>query len=198
MRFWIVLFVLFSVPNQAWADACLERFKTLLEGNSPDTPVKIHITQEVSGAPATKNWFYGDGQGNWMTEMIEPETMQWTLFRSDSMYSSTDKGSTWSFVREMNSDGSKKAAEEMLEKHRASATNTICGSEEVDGTTYETVSGEYTSAALQGAAVEQKYWVEPATDWIARSYTNSRTSAFEMKVTQVLEVQSSVDLPNPE
>ncbi len=198
MRGFILFVLLLATAHPANADACLEKFRMLLAGNDETTPVKIHITQEIVGATTTQNWFYSDGAGNWMTEMIEPEAMQWTLFRDDRMYSSTDKGDSWAFVREMPSGDAKAVAQEHLAKHKESATDTLCGSEKVDGVSYETVSGKYVSAPLQGAEMAQKYWVDPDNGWIARSFTHSKTSAFEMKVTQVLEVQAEVNIPNPE
>lgn len=197
MRIWIGLFLVFALSNQARADDCLERFKALLAGNAVTTPVKMHITQEIVGSPPTQNWFYGDGKGNWMTEMIEPVAMQWTLFHSGRMYSSSDKGATWSFIRETDSEASKAAVAETLKSQRDTTSNTVCGTEEVEGTSYEVVSGEYISAPLQGAAVEQKYWVEPDTGWIARSSTHTKASGFEIKVTQTMEVQSDVSIPSP-
>ena len=196
----LLLSFLFSslAPVQfANADECMDRFKELMMGQLERGAVKIHITQQMKGAPATKNWHYNNGEGHWMTEMIDPVDMPWSMAHENRFYSSADQGKTWKFVSEMDDAAAKQKAREMLEQDAATASNASCGSEELEGTTYETVSGTHVSSVMQGAEVSHKYWVNPDDGWIARLDSTTSGNGFEMTTSQVLEPASDLQLPVP-
>ena len=188
---------LFSISPLAAQD-CPERFAELLKGQLHKGGVKIHVTQTIVGGMTSTNWHYNTGDGHWMTEMIEPENMAWSLMHDNKFYTSSDRGKTWTFVRAMDDAGNNENAKKQAEMNAETATNQQCGQEEVDGKMLETVSGTYISSAMQGAEIDQKYWVEPDSGWIARSTMHVKGNGFEMKTDQLLEPAQQLSLPVPQ
>ena len=179
----------------ASAETCREQFiRLLVEGNG-DGAVKIHVTQEIKGAPASQNWFYQQMPGHWMTEMIEPAGQPWVLTHNDIMYTSSDNGESWTKLRALDSDPD--AARAQMEENAQTARNEICGNEELDGVAYDTVEADYDS--LQGFKSENhhKYWVHPGTGFIAKAVYNLKAANFESTTTQLIEVAPDLDLPTP-
>jgi len=179
----------------ASAETCRDRFaRLLIEGNG-DGAVKIHVTQEIKGAPASQNCFYQQAPGHWMTEMIEPAGQPWVLAHNDVMYTSADKGENWSRLRDLDSDPD--AARAQLEENAQTARNEVCGNEELDGVAYDTVEADYVS--LQGFKSENhhKYWVHPETGFIAKAVYHLKSESFESTTTQLIEAAPDLELPTP-
>ena len=183
----------------AFANPCHDRFAELLvPGNQKTGPTRLHITQEIVGGQTSLNYHYSDGKGNGMTEMIDPADQPMSLFLDDNMYSSTDKGKSWSF---MNSYDAKKSLADMkknLTNDAAKATGVLCGREEYKGALHEVVEGNYKSTMVSGSQIYQKYWINEQTGLMVKSYSHLKGNGFESKTTQVIEPYPELKLPNPE
>lgn len=190
--------LMFATSQTSSADQCHDRFSDLLvNGNDYAGPVRLHITQEIVGARTTLNYHYSDGEGNGMTEMIDPVDDPWSLFVGDNMYMSTDKGNTWKFINSFDAEKNRENAKVALSNDLSSATDVKCGEEILDGTSYEIVEGNYIASAINGADIYEKLWVDPTSGWIAKSYRHMRSPAFESKTTQVVEAAPEFVLPTP-
>jgi hypothetical protein len=146
------LLALCAVPAQADDAACVERFKQLLvDGNPGKGPAKAHITQSF-GTMNTENNFYslGAGSADGMMEPVKGMGDQQVLFRKGKMFVSTDKGKSWTFVREMDKGASPESVKEKLKADADTATDVSCGTEALDGVDHETVEGNYVASTAQG------------------------------------------------
>jgi hypothetical protein len=179
----------------ASAETCRDRFVRLLVEGNGDGAVKIHVTQEIKGAPSSQNWFYQQEPGHWMTEVIEPAGQPWVLTHNDVMYTSADKGESWTKLRDFDSDPD--AARAQMEESAQTAKNEVCGNEELDGVMFDTVEADYVS--LQGFKSENhhKYWVHPDTGFIAKAVYHLKSENFESTTTQLIEAAPDLKLPTP-
>lgn len=192
-------FIFVATTGSAFADPCHDRFTELLvNGNQEMGAVRIHITQEIVGGQTSVNYHHSDGEGNGMTEMLEPADSPWSLFLGDKMYMSTDKGENWKFINSFDAEKSRADMKSTLTNDAAAATGILCGEEEFDGTSHEVVEGTYASSMLDGAEIYNKYWVNKQTGWISKSYSHTKSTGFESKTTQVIESVSNLTLPKPE
>ena len=199
MRRFILAMIFAASTGSAFADNCQERFSTLLvHGNHKMGPVRIHITQEIVGGKTSVNYHHSDGEGNGMTEMIEPASDPWSLFLGNKMYMSSDKGGNWKYINSYDAEKSRASTIAALTKDATIAVELTCGDEEIDGISHETVEGTYVSSMLSGAKIYNKYWVNKQTGWILKSYSHTKSGSFESKTTQVIEQVPSVELPKPE
>ena len=180
----------------AVAEPCAERFKRMLVERNDPGPVRIAVTQKVKGAPAMRSINHQASRGHWMTEMVEPANMQWTLVHDDRMFTSTDKGKTWAKLRTLDSAANAAQSRKNLEAAAATVKDAACATETVDGVTYDTVEGAYEMAAHK-TTHRDKYWIDPTTGWIARSESLTRMAGFESVVSQVIEKAPGLELPTP-
>lgn len=181
----------------ASAETCQETFVRLLVEGNGDGPVKIHATQEIKGAPASTNYFYQAAPGHWMTEMIEPANQPWVLAHDDVMYTSADKGKTWTKLRDMDSAGNEDQARKNLEENAATARNAACGTEQIDGATYDVVEADYDTLQNFKTENHNKYWVDPQSGFIARAIYEMKGQGFESVTTQLIEAAPGLELPTP-
>lgn len=193
--FWVGL-ALVAFPSMASAETCEEKFTRLLVEGNGEGPVKLIATQGMKGGMKTVNEFRMDGEGNWITEMIDPPTMPWSMVRDDVMYTSADQGESWTKVREVESEANSENARAALRADASTARDVSCSSETMDGGIVETVSGTYTSSTLQGAEVTNA-WFLTADGWIARHTSFIKAPSYEMEIEQVLEQVESVEIPSP-
>lgn len=184
-----------AAVHPASAETCRDQFVRLLVEGNGDGAVKIHVTQEIKGAPASQNWFYQETPGHWMTEVVEPAGQPWVLTHDDVMYTSADKGESWTKLRDLDSDGS--GAKAQMEEDAQTARNEACGKEELDGVMFDTIEADYDS--LQGFKSENhhKYWVHPETGFIARAVYHLKSESFESMTTQLIEAAPDLELPTP-
>ncbi len=159
-------------------------------------PTKIMVTQQIKGGAKTVNWNHQDGKGNWLTEMIEPANAQWSMGLNNVLYTSTDKGETWTKVRDMGDQNS--AHENALKERSATVKNAKCDKADLDGVVHETVEAEYKMLGAFEAVGYDKFWVNPATGYVPRLETIMKSTAFESFVEQVLEPAPKLVLPTPE
>mgnify|MGYP000719459463 CR=1 FL=1 len=182
----------------ALAETCQETFVRLLIDGNGDGPVKIHVTQEIKGAPTTKNYFYQVTPGHWMTEMIEPASQPWVLTWDDVMYTSADKGGTWTKLRDMDSAGNQDQARKNQEENAATARDAACATEEIDGVTYDVVEATYDTLQNFKTENHNKYWVNPETGFIAKAVYEMKGEGFESVTTQLIEPAPDLELPTPD
>lgn len=199
MRSFILTVIIVASAGSAFADTCLNRFSDLLvHGNHKMGPVRIHITQEIVGGKTSLNYHHSDGDGNGMTEMIEPATDPWSLFLGDKMYMSTDKGDNWKYINSYDAEKSRASTIAAMTSDAKTVSELLCGEDIIDGISHETVQGIYVSSMLSGAKIYNKYWVNKQTGWIFKSYSHTKSGNFESKTTQVIEQVSNVILPKLE
>lgn len=199
MRLALLALILVTCTGSAFADSCQKRFADLLvNGNQKMGPVRLHITQEIIGGKTSLNYHHSDGDGNGMTEMIEPANDPWSLFLGNKMYVSTDKGNNWKYLSSYDAEKSRADTKSAMTKDVAKATQLSCGKEDFNGSPHEVVEGKYISSMVSGAEIYEKLWVDLKTGWIAQSYRHIRSSGFESKTTQVVELSPNLKLPDPE
>jgi len=189
-----------GAPARADDAACRDRFvKLLVGGKASKEPVRIHATQTYAGN-TTESYFHSAGRdsGDGMMEPLKNMGQMWVLFRDRKMYTSTDGGKSWKFGRELDAASDPKVTKARLAEDSASAANTVCGEEALDGVTHDTTEGEYVSSLMQGAKVFHKYWVNAGTGWISKTETRSTAAGNESIAIQVLEPAPGFEFPKVE
>lgn len=189
----LVLLAASTVPGLA--ATCRDRFVQLLVEGNGDQPVKIHVTQEIKGAPTTTNWFYRASADHWMTETIEPAGQPSVVAYNNVMYTSADGGKTWTKLREL---GGTEDAKTALAENAKTARNEVCGEEELDGVVREVVEADYDT--LQNFKTENhfKYWVDRESGFIVKAVYAMKGKGFESLSTQIIEPAPDLNLPTPE
>lgn len=190
----LCLWLAFSVS--ASADGCRDDFAKLLTDRPDQSPVKIHITQEIQGGMTMKNYNYQANSGHWMTEMITPAQMQWTLVHDDKMYTSSDKGKSWKKLRDLNSAQNNSASNQGLLEAAETIKNASCGQEDLDGVPHKTLEADYDYPKLK-TKHHEKFWVNVKSGWIAKSVMQTTTGSFSSTTTQIIEPAPELKLPTP-
>lgn len=190
-----VLLVFAAQP--AAAEACLDRFVQLLTDVSDKGPIKIHVTQQFKGAPATENYHYQLSPDHWMSEMIKPANAPWSMGYKNVLYASMDKGKTWKKLRTLQGQGPEEKLK-MLQKNAQTAKNATCGRETLDGAEYDTVEGDYTFQGNMKIAYHHKYWIDPKTGFIRKAVYTFDSGNLSGRVTQLIEKAPGLKLPTPE
>ncbi len=132
MRLFLFALIFVTCTGPANANSCKNRFVELLvNGNQKMGPVRIHITQEIVGGKTSLNYHHSDGDGNGMTEMIDPAGDPWSLFLGDKMYMSNDRGKNWKFLSSYDAEKSRADTKSALTKDAATADGISCGEEEL-------------------------------------------------------------------
>jgi hypothetical protein len=183
----------------AQSETCQDQFTALLiKGNQGVGPTRMHITQEIVGVRTSITHHYDNGDGNGMSEAVDPESDPWTLFANDKMYMSHDKGTTWGFVTDF--DGEKGRADHKLamSKDAQTARDVTCSQDQLNNANNDVVEGTYTSTMLAGAEVYEKFWIDQETGFIAQSYRHVKSVGSETKTTQVVTLNPDFVMPKPE
>lgn len=191
----LALLVVSVAPSLA--ESCQDRFVRLMMDGNGNEPVKIHVTQEITGAPASRNIFYRLSPAHWMTEMVEPAGMPWTLEYANVMYTSADGGKTWTKVREMDSQKDDDVARAAREENAKTVRNAVCGEEAIDGVMHDVVEADYDT--LQAFKTENhfKYWIARDSGFIVKAVYAMKGNGFESRSTQRIERAPDLTLPTP-
>lgn len=179
----------------ALAETCHEKFVRLYTERNEKGPTKITVTQEIKGAKPSTNYHYSDGTGDWMTEMVEPSNLPWSMVRGQAMYASYDKGKSWKKIRMLDAGHSPEVVAKQLAEAASTVKNAACGQEAIDGVMHETVEAQFTSSF--GSSHHDKYWIDPATGRITKSTGSTKQAGFESFVTQLIERVPDLKLPTP-
>ena len=189
--------LILTTANAAANATCEQKFVRLLTDQSKKGPVKIFIIQEIKGGPASRNWHYNTGDGNWMTEMVEPANMQWTLMRDNVMYTSSNKGKSWQKLRAFDSSASMADVHKQQIENAKTAKNAKCGTDTLNGVAHETVEAEY-EAVKYKTSHRAKYWINPADGWITKHTMTTKQAGFESFTTQMIERAPGLEIPSPQ
>ncbi|MEP1209219.1 MAG: hypothetical protein ABJM29_06025 [Rhizobiaceae bacterium] len=173
-----------GAPN-ALAESCRESFVRLMTERTTKEPTKILVTQEIKGGAKTVNWNYQDGKGNWRTEMVDPANAPWSMGLDDVLYTSSDKGKSWTKIRDM--DKQNEAHQKSMEERAATVANEQCGEADLDGVVHRTVEADYKMLGSFEADIHDKFWVNTETGYVPRLETTMKNTAFESFVVQTLE-----------
>jgi hypothetical protein len=196
LRVTLGLAVAVASAQPGLAETCQQKFQRIFLDNNGKGPVKIFITQEIKGAPTSKNIHYNTDDGNWMTEMVVPANMQWTLLRDNVMYTSADKGKTWKKLRAFDSQkGTNNARAQMVEDVKT-ASDIACGKDSLSGVAHETIEGRYTAVKYK-TTHQIKYWLNESDGWITKTTMKTKQAAFESFTTQLIERAPGLKLPKP-
>lgn len=177
------------------ADTCREDFIRLMSDRTTKEPTKILLTQQIKGGAKTVNWNYQDGKGNWLTEMVDPANAQWSMGLNDVLYTSTDKGKTWTKVRDMGNQNA--AHQKSLDERAATVENASCTEAELDGVVHRIVEADYKMLGSFEADIHDKFWVNIETGYVPRLETTMKNTAFESFVVQELQPAPDLVMPNP-
>ncbi|KPB01806.1 hypothetical protein [Ahrensia marina] len=192
------LLLLCFTPQLGYADDCRDRFTRLLIHGNGDEPVKIHVTQEIVGGQTSTNYFYQSEPGHWMTEMLVPKSQPWVLTHDNVMYSSQDKGESWTELRMLDSGNNQANAKDGLREDAKTANNAVCGEDTLDGVVHDTVEADYLSQRGAVTEVHAKYWVDRESGYITKTFYHMKNNGFESMTTQLIERAPDLILPVPE
>jgi hypothetical protein len=180
----------------AFGETCTERFIQLMTDRTTKEPTKVLVTQQMKGGMKSVNWNYQDGKGNWLTEMVEPANAQWSMGLNNVLYSSTDKGKSWTKVRDMEAQND--AHQKSLDERAATVENAVCGTAELDGVVHDTVEADYKMLGSFEADIHDKFWVNQESGYVPRLETTMKNTTFESFLIQLLEPAPDLVFPNPE
>jgi hypothetical protein len=189
--------VLLGPVQTAVADACLEAFVQAWTKPRPATGfVKIHITSQIAGQKPTMNYNISDlATGDWLTQMIDPPNMPWSMALGKSMYVSNDKGKSWRKDRDLEEAHSLEAVRKQVAENMKTAKNAKCGTEDLNGVPHATVEAEY--IAQGNIFMNDKSWLHPQTNHIVKSESVMRQGKFEIKNIQIVEYLTEFTFPKP-
>ncbi len=174
------------------AESCHEKFVRLLIGGNSKQPTKIDIVTEPKNGPISKNEFFYQKTGHWMTVMAEP-AQSITLAHNNTMYTSSDKGKTWKKIRSMDSEKNEKIGRENRVENAKTVKNAVCGEEELDGAMHDTVEAEFTNMQAGKSESRHKYWIHKETKWMSKAVYHSKSFV----ITQVMSPDPDMALPTP-
>lgn len=183
----------------ARADDCRERFARYLEATiDARTPGKAHIVTEIKGGPSTENEFLFVSQDHHMHKTLKPAGIAWTLTYKGAMYTSSDEGKTWK--KSLTFDPAKRRAETeaLLKDQAASARNTKCAEDVIDGRPHDTFDTELGNTKLPGMETQAKYWVDRESKQTTRTVSTMKGGGIESRSTQTWQTVHDLQLPVPQ
>ena len=188
---------LLSNISSASAQTCKERFiLAATEGNGVGNYRQI-VTQKIKGGQGdTVHEFIMSGHHHWLTKPIEPKGIGWTLLYDGAMYSSLDEGSTWRKINQFDQKLAD-AAREKQKRDVEGVTELDCGTDEIEGKTYDRVHGQYKVVEGFKSTQVHTYWINSATGLIVRSKYETISPSFQSTVSQKMIPFGDAELPTP-
>ena len=178
------------------AETCHEKFVRLLIGGNSKVPTKIDIVTEPKNGAISKNEFFFQKIGHWMTVMTEP-VQPITLAYNNNMYTSADKGKTWKKVRSMDSEKNAKIGKKDRVENAKTVKNAVCGEEELDGAMHDTVEAEFKTVQAYKSENRYKYWIHKETKWMTKAVYHSKSKGYSSVTTQLPSPDPDMALPTP-
>ena len=191
------IFVLAGSIQPALADSCQDRFQALYLKLDQSTPTRSEVTTAFKGAPPSTNDFLYVSEDHYMTVPISPAG-PWILGYNNVLFQSSDEGKSWKKVREMDTGKNAEQARADKEANAATIRNAVCGEDEFDGEAVDVIAADIT--VKQGTVSENRYayWVRRSDNFVVKSIYDTKASAFEVMITQVIKKAPDLTLPTPE
>ena len=146
----------------------------------------------------SENYHYSVGTDHWMTEMLKPSTMAWSLVYKNTMYTSPNKGKSWKKIRTLDSEQNKKDTTRNLVENAKTTHNAVCSEEELEGIMHDTVEADYKTLQAFKTDNHHKYWISRKTGRVTKAFYKMKGKGFESLTTQIIEPTPGLTLPTPE
>jgi hypothetical protein len=187
-----------AASGPAIGDDCKARFVKVMTDRSQAGASRSHFTTVTSGQKPMVSINHKAANGDWMTEMVEPAGIPWSLGVGTVLYASTDKGRSWTKVRDMTDPGhDPEAVRRDVADAVAAATNVVCGTEELGGARHEKLEADVAYPKM-GMTVRQALWVHADTRRVMKSWQRLRMGGTETEITETLEHLPELMLPRPQ
>ena len=180
------------------AESCHEKFVRILTDQADKGSVKIYVVQDIKGGMKSENYHYSVKTGHWMTEMIKPANMSWSLGYNNTMYTSSNKGKSWKKIRAFDSEKNKVTAVGSLKKNAETTRNPVCGEDKLDGIVHDTIEADYNTLQNFKTENHHKYWVNRKTGFISKAFYRMKGKGFESSTVQIIKPAPGLTLPTPE
>ncbi|MCB1475861.1 MAG: hypothetical protein H6883_09310 [Rhodobiaceae bacterium] len=190
-----LLILALSAPA-ALADDCVGRVADILKGSAGREKTMAVITTEMKGQKPTVNEFHYAKWDHYMVRMIEPAGQPLTLTHDGAMYQSADEGKSWTKVHSFDKEETRALGQKTVEEQAGSIRNAICGNEELDGKTYDTLEADMTNVSGMKFQIHSKYWVA-ADGFVVKATTLMKADNFESFTTQEWQPAPDMELPLP-
>ncbi len=186
-----------TTNGPAKADPCIASFVKVMTDQSPKGAIRSRSTTTLPGQKPMISINHQSANGDWMTEVVEPAGMPWSLTIGKVMYSSSDKGKTWRKVRELNDAGHDPSTVQKEQREAAdTAANVVCGFEAVDQKRLEKIEGDVSYPKMNMTA-RLAYWIEPETRRVVRSWQRLSVGGGVTEIASSIEYVADLTLPRP-
>ncbi len=181
--------------SSALADDCRERFIEMYVGALERNYGRAHIVTEIKGQPKTENIFEIVAWDHNMTKVTVPAGSPWVLTHKGVMWQSSDEGATWAKVHEFDAEEARAMHIASVKAQADTASNVVCGEEELDGTTYETMSADLRNETGFKYDMANTYWIDRESGQVVKSTSHVKAEGFESFATQTWEFPEGLELP---
>ncbi|MCB1516280.1 MAG: hypothetical protein KDJ19_01490 [Hyphomicrobiaceae bacterium] len=196
-RILIISFLSLMSVGGAHADECRDRLVALVGNSTNVQPSKGHIITEPANGPKMENEFFVLSASHMLFKPIDPPNLPWTLTYIDAAYTSPDEGQTWNVAYTFDPETQAEASRNYVETLANSAINVQCGTDEIDGVTYDVLEADMSTTGGE-IDTHSKYWVDPANEFVVRAETLSQLGGMDTRFTQTWEPVEGLELPVPE
>lgn len=185
------------LPVPVSADLCRESFVKAMSRPLDGQASKSILTTVTSGEKPMINLHFSNGSGDWMSQVLDPPSIPWSLQIDSVLYASSDKGTSWKRVREMNDPEHKpEVILKQQEEAARAARNLTCGFEDIDGIRHEKFEADLVYPQMN-MATRQTLWVHPDLRRTTKAHSIMRMPGMETAVTQIIEYLPGLILPKP-
>lgn len=179
------------------ADQCREAVINIMTSREAKGPSKSRGISVVGNQKPMISYHLNNGSGDWMTQVVEPSTMPWSLAVGNIMYTSSDNGKSWKRVRELNDPGhDPREVQRQRDATVRASRNHACGFEDIDGVRHQKLEADLAYIEMN-MTTRETLWLHPETRRVVKSHIVMRTPGMETSVTQFIEYMSEIILPDP-
>ncbi|MCB1484940.1 MAG: hypothetical protein KDJ17_08625 [Hyphomicrobiaceae bacterium] len=194
----LAICAIFLGSYSAVADDCRERVVFLVMDSMKVRPSEGHLISEVTGQPKTENLFIAADLDHTLYKSISPANQPWTLTYKGAMYQSSDEGKSWKKVHSFDSEKQRAAIIASVTEQAKSATNAVCGEEELDGVMHDTFEADFSVSKPTKMDMHNKYWRNRETGFVTKSTSRVKVTGAESFTTQTWKFLDKVELPIPD